>query len=108
MTPWTTWQGVALTHSVACIAGFLVGALLFLGHGQARTTEDARNALVADRRAVRGRRCTGVTARWCPLHGHCSCEQGDDDTENEGYEISMDDHDCPLHGRNSLHAVQGT
>jgi hypothetical protein len=104
---WSNGYGVLLTHILAVMAGFLLGAALFLGHGQARTTEDVRNGLVADRRAARGRRCTGVTARWCPLHGHCTCKRGDDDTENEGYEISMDDPNCPLHGERSLHAAEG-
>lgn len=85
--------------------GFLTAAALFLGFGPVRTTEDARNSLVVDRRAAKGRRCTAVTARWCPLHGHCTCVQDDDGMDTVTDEYNMDDHDCPLHGARSLHAA---
>lgn len=45
--------------------------------------------------------CTGVAARWCPIHGDCT-DRGPD---ADGARLS--DHcseaDCPLHGRNSQH-----
>lgn len=44
--------------------------------------------------------CTGMTARWCPVHGRCTC--GGDDPECETHD--MDDADCPLHGAASTHA----
>lgn len=42
--------------------------------------------------------CTGLTARWCPLHGSCACAYGG---END-----LDDPDCPLHGTESEHAIE--
>jgi hypothetical protein len=41
-------------------------------------------------------RCTGLTARWCPIHGDCSCD------EVEGLDGSA----CPLHAFGSNH-VEG-
>jgi hypothetical protein len=104
MAIWATWQGIAFTHFGAVIAGFLLGALVFLGHGQARTTEDVRSGLVVDRRAARNRRCSGVSARWCPLHGECTCAINHPD-EDELQEITMDNRSCPLHGGQSLHGA---
>jgi len=40
--------------------------------------------------------CTGVSARWCPVHGDCTCEPGGD--------ADLDEPDCPLHGTASDHA----
>jgi hypothetical protein len=96
--------GLALCSLLAFGCGFILAALLFLGRGQVRTTEDERNSLVADRRAARGRRCTSLSARWCPLHGECTCRIDGPD-EDEMRELNMDDHDCSLHGRRSLHAT---
>lgn len=45
--------------------------------------------------------CTGLTARWCPVHGKCTC--GGDDPARIEYS-DMDDADCPLHGATSKHA----
>lgn len=42
------------------------------------------------------RRCTGIAARWCPVHGDCACPGGDD--------ANLDDHNCPLHSELSNHA----
>jgi hypothetical protein len=39
-------------------------------------------------------RCTGLSARWCPRCGNCTCR------DPEG---SLDDWDCPLHGEFSRH-----
>lgn len=84
--------------------GFVAGAVVFLGFGRTQTTEDARNGLVLDRRAARGRRCTPVTDRWCPLHGDCTCDpDGPDDTPD--VELDMDDRSCALHGHRSLHGA---
>ncbi len=38
--------------------------------------------------------CTGVAARWCPIHGDCVC---DPDEEQHTQ-------DCPLHSPTSTHA----
>jgi len=40
--------------------------------------------------------CTGVAARWCPIHGDCECDQEDDHNDPE----------CPLHSPTSTHADQ--
>jgi hypothetical protein len=89
---------------IGFMAGFVVAAAVFLGHGRTRTTGDARTGLVMDRRAARGRRCTEVAARWCPLHGECTCRtDGPDDTADNEYD--MDNRSCPLHGHHSLHGA---
>ena len=43
------------------------------------------------------KRCTGLTARWCPIHGDCTCSQDDSDSD-------YNDDGCPLHGVKSDHA----
>lgn len=73
--------------------------------------------------------CTGVSARWCPVHGDCTCKaprpepedfiyigQVDEDEYLEAIYrweadptadaplYGLNDEDCPLHGRESLHA----
>lgn len=41
--------------------------------------------------------CTGLTARWCPIHGDCTCQW-------DGYgPEAMDDPNCPLHSWQSTH-----
>lgn len=37
--------------------------------------------------------CTGVAARWCPLHGTCTCADRED----------LNDETCPLHATESGH-----
>ncbi len=44
-------------------------------------------------------RCTGVTARWCPIHGDCRC---DPDQHPYG-DADMNDPACPLHSPTSAH-----
>lgn len=39
--------------------------------------------------------CTGVSARWCPNHGTCTCPP---------YPADLDSETCPLHAETSLHA----
>ena len=51
--------------------------------------------------------CTGVAARWCPIHGDCDCDpEGDgDDAGQWGYSgVDQDGNECPLHGDHSAHA----
>lgn len=43
--------------------------------------------------------CTGITATYCPMHGDCTCDPGDDGTP------SLDDSGCPLHDPLSDHAA---
>jgi hypothetical protein len=42
--------------------------------------------------------CTGLAARWCPIHGDCVCSQHD------GGWDALDDPACPLHQTSSTHA----
>lgn len=42
--------------------------------------------------------CTGIAARWCPIHGDCT-DTGDRPSSH------CDDPFCPLHGLNSRHAL---
>jgi hypothetical protein len=42
-------------------------------------------------------RCTGVSARWCPIHGDCTCP---DDYTDIHY---LNAEGCPLHDSASLH-----
>lgn len=41
--------------------------------------------------------CTGVSASWCPIHGDCVCDRENDEMNSE---------ECPLHSRNSSHALE--
>ncbi len=41
--------------------------------------------------------CTGVAARWCPIHGDCVCDREDPS-------IDYNDPECPLHSPTSAHA----
>lgn len=41
--------------------------------------------------------CSGLAARWCPIHGDCKCPT--DETLHE-----LNDPGCPLHAPNSEHA----
>lgn len=40
--------------------------------------------------------CTGLSARWCPDHGSCTCPRGE--------YVDLSDPQCPLHGPSSAHA----
>lgn len=42
--------------------------------------------------------CTGVAAKWCPIHGDCECIEPDD------LEEPVRDDACPLHSPVSTHA----
>lgn len=44
--------------------------------------------------------CEGPTARWCPLHGDCTCTHGDDGGR------AIDDPACPLHAEASRHGEE--
>ena len=41
--------------------------------------------------------CTGAVARWCPIHGPCTCE-------DEYLIDGRNDPECHLHGPTSPHA----
>lgn len=45
-------------------------------------------------------RCTGLTARWCPLCGDCSC--------GDGEAVELNDPACPLHAPTSQHGEPPT
>lgn len=45
-----------------------------------------------------GSGCTGLTARWCPIHGDCTCDRDDYGSGD------MNDPTCPLHRTSSTHA----
>lgn len=46
---------------------------------------------------VQPARCTGTTARWCPIHGDCTCP----DDPNDIRYLNADN--CPLHDSASPH-----
>lgn len=75
------------------------------GDGGARTGALKKAGLLEWRVTDAGRRalglptCTGLTARWCPVHGNCNCNPIDDGMPGE-----MDDESCPLHAVRSAHA----
>lgn len=48
---------------------------------------------LADR--VESEHCTGVAARWCPVHGTCACAE----------DMRFNDPACPLHASESSHAA---
>jgi hypothetical protein len=43
--------------------------------------------------------CTGISARWCPIHGDCVCPE----IPGSGGEIDMNSDACPLHSFSSRH-----
>lgn len=47
--------------------------------------------------------CEGLTARWCPRCGTCTCPRGDSDLGDS----DLDDPSCPLHAPTSDHAGGG-
>lgn len=66
---------------------------------------DHERCCIVDRR-----RCTGLTAAWCPIHGDCSCLRSHEDPrftdEADAHyrqEPSLDDGDCSLHAQDSDH-----
>lgn len=55
---------------------------------------------VAD--AIESRECTGVAARWCPVHGTCACP--DRVLDGDWHGVGLNDPACPLHASTSSHA----
>lgn len=47
--------------------------------------------------------CTGVAARWCPIHGDCTDDPNTPDDGNR-WSAHCSDSRCPLHGTDSRHA----
>lgn len=58
---------------------------------EGETPDDLRAR--ADR--VESRRCPGISARWCPVHGGCDCRE----------EVDLNDDLCPLHAPASSHGA---
>jgi hypothetical protein len=58
------------------------------------------------KRRWRSYRCTGLTARWCPLHGTCQCVTINDHGGRE-WADHMDHDNCPLHNMESKHPAPG-
>ena len=54
----------------------------------------------------RGEECTGVAARWCPIHGDCTDDPNVPD-DGDRWSAHCSDKDCPLHGIHSTHAERG-
>ncbi len=52
------------------------------------------------------RACTGLTARWCPIHGTCTCPNPADDDDFGPSDLNSPD--CPLHSSESSHAEPET
>lgn len=48
--------------------------------------------------------CTGVSARWCPVHGSCVCPQ-DGDLDRGDWAGDLDRPDCPLHAPGGEHPI---
>lgn len=83
--------------------------VMVVGPAYMGDTGDGRQTLTVD--VLIG--CTGVTARWCPLCGDCTCRTHDDALDAEvidSYRIGMhdvpilSDPSCPLHTPGSDHA----
>lgn len=50
--------------------------------------------------------CTGVTARWCPVHGDCSCRSHDEALADDMIDVPiLSDPDCALHAPTSAHGA---
>ncbi len=46
--------------------------------------------------------CTGLTARWCPIHGDCTCPETYSSIDRD-----LDDGACPLHQPHGPHPEPG-
>lgn len=53
------------------------------------SVKHARDAAAAQPTPV----CTGLAARWCEIHGDCTCPE----------DAALNSHGCPLHGANTKH-----
>lgn len=47
------------------------------------------------------RRCTGLMASWCPIHGDCCCRP------LPGVPVPNSDETCPLHRPDPVEMVRG-
>lgn len=61
------------------------------------SVKHARDAAAAQPPPV----CTGVAARWCEIHGDCTCPEPEPDRTVD--QPPMNSHGCPLHGANTKH-----
>lgn len=66
--------------------------------------EPARSGILPTPSGGRSAACTGLTARWCPVHGDCTCRNPADHDDFGPSDMSAPD--CPLHGDSSDHAEQ--
>jgi hypothetical protein len=76
-----------------------------LGHSEADKAWEYADARIermrdeAQRRELLRPQCTGLAASWCPVCGDCSCAHRLDGER-------LDNPDCRLHGRDSIHAEE--
>jgi hypothetical protein len=52
---------------------------------------------------LESRRCTGLAAAWCPVHGDCTCFIGENGEQIEDDRDGLNSEDCPLHSIRSSH-----
>lgn len=78
------------------IAGFML-----------KTPELYRNPRIQSRPAIgwddEDHGCTGLTARWCPIHGTCACPMADEGEYD--HPDLFEDEACPLHSSRSDHPI---
>lgn len=69
-------------------------ALFNLNEGERVMITAAPEALRALADEIESRKCTGITATWCPVHGVCTCPDPFSAMAEPG---------CPLHDPDSAH-----
>lgn len=69
--------------------------LCWQAHWWSRLLDRGEWSLYLGPASIHKRKCTGVSARWCAVHGGCRCSLESDDMDSPG---------CPLHAHDSDHA----
>ena len=76
--------------------------------GQGRYVVPASAVRYANGEDVSPLSCTGLTARWCPVHGTCTCPEGSFDGNSQYLLAEVEaDEACPLHDLASSHPEPG-
>lgn len=79
--------GIVLVGAVVLVVAGYIAALVAIGKAMEGTTEPGPLPPPTGH-------CTGLMARWCPIHGDCACAAPG----------PSDDPTCPLHAPTSTHA----
>lgn len=90
------WQVGSSCDVFVCRPGHVDGT--YIRTGDLAEVVGALAKMLAENLRAELPRCTGMTAVWCPGHGHCRCPEQELGPKNE---------ECPLHGAASTHGKDG-